>query len=142
MLEGKLMHRKTKRQITESKHVQAQQIHRHRTAGTFFFSLLADAEHGSSHLAGKKIFFICHVHNSPVHSQRSSLRCQGSHFGTQARRPYLFFSAKILLWDSGAIVHLHAVRVAAFHCHNRHRSAPENYRKIWVLGFLCIDICL
>ena len=82
------MHRKTKRQITESKHVQAQQIHRHRTAGTFFFSLLADAEYGSSHLAGKKIFFICHVHNSPVHSQRSSLRCQYSYWAarTLARR--------------------------------------------------------
>ena len=39
--------------------------------------------------------------------------------------PDLFFSAKILLWDSGASVHLHAVSVAAFHCHNRHRSAPE-----------------
>ena len=36
--------------------------------------------------------------------------------------PDMFFSAKILIWDSGAIVHLHATSV---HCHNCHRSAPE-----------------
>ena len=32
------------------------------------FSLVADAEHGRNHLVGKKNFFICHVHNSPVHN--------------------------------------------------------------------------
>ena len=94
LLEGKLMHRKTKRQITESKHVQAQQIHRHRTAGTFFFSLLADAEHGSSHLAGKKIFFHLPCAQFPCAQPKIFIAMPililgGSHFGTQARRPYL-----------------------------------------------------
>ena len=83
------MHRKTKRQITESKHVQAQQIHRHRTAGTFFFSLLADAEYGSSHLCWQEDFFHrpC-AQFPPVHSPRSSLRCQYSYWAarTLARR--------------------------------------------------------
>ena len=83
------MHRKTKRQITESKHVQAQQIHRHRTAGTFFFSLLADAEHGSSHLAGKK-FFSSAMCTIPLRTAKD-LHCdENTHIG------------RIALWHAGA----------------------------------------
>ena len=50
------------------------------------FSLVADAEHGRNHLVGKKNFFICHVHNSPVHNQRSSLRGEGRERTLRLRR--------------------------------------------------------
>ena len=58
------------------------------TAGAFFFSLLADAEDGSIHLAGEKIFFHLPCALFPFIAM-PILILGGSHFGTQARRPYL-----------------------------------------------------